>query len=78
VNGESHILKKDMHLNGKDIVLINNRVAITSYMRRHVSGHRALTEQLLNDLSSFYRAVALGHGIEFLRHPGAGAEEDVA
>jgi hypothetical protein len=78
VNGESHILKKDMHLNGKDIVLINNRVAITSYMRRLVSGHLALTEQLPHDLSSFHRAVSLGNGIEHLRHSGAGAKEGVA
>lgn len=77
MNGESHILKKDMHLNGMDIVLINNRVAITSYMRRLVSGHLALTEQLPHDLSSFYRAVPLGHGIELLCRPCAGAEERV-
>ena len=57
--------------------MLDNREAISSRVCRLVSGHWSLTEQLPHDLSSFYRAVALGHGIELLRYPGAGAEKRV-
>ena len=62
---------------GEDTLLVNNREAISSRVCRLVSGHWSLTEQLPHDLSSFYRAVPLGHGIELLCRPCAGAEERV-
>jgi hypothetical protein len=43
-----------------------------------VSDRGAPAKQLSHDLSSFYRAVPLGHGIKLLGHPGGGTEERVA